>query len=425
MNQTNTTTASRLFNASCIALITTAMTFAFRAALEGTWGLEFSLSKEQLGWIFGPAFWGFTLAMLFGGPLVDILGMRLILLLAFVGHLSGITIYLFAQNAATLFVGTLMIGIGNGMVEAACNPLIVSLYPKNKTTMLNKFHVWFPGGIVVGGLVAYVAMDNFHADWRYLVALLYVPTIVYGIMFLGQKFPETERVSSGVSTADMFKACLNPLFLVMVICMLFTAATELGTNQWINALLAGSGVSGILILVFVNGLMAVGRMFAGPVVHRLNAAGMLIFSAAFSCLGLVMLSQTTGYFAFGSAFVFAIGICFFWPTMLGFVSEYTPKTGALGLSIMGGAGMFSVSLVLPKMGQLYDSQLASSLQDLAPAGTTLDQLREAVTGSSNFELWQQIQTAAGSGTLLQVAALPAFLLLAFSGVYFWVKGKRD
>jgi hypothetical protein len=138
-----------------------------------------------------------------------------------------------------------------------------------------------------------------------------------------------------------------------------------------------------------------------------------------------MLSQTTGYFAFGSAFVFAIGICFFWPTMLGFVSEYTPKTGALGLSIMGGAGMFSVSLVLPKMGQLYDSQLASSLQDLAPAGTTLDQLREAVTGSSNFELWQQIQTAAGSGTLLQVAALPAFLLLAFSGVYFWVKGKRD
>ncbi len=421
---TNTFVSSRLFNASCIALVTTAMTFAFRAALEGTWGNEFDLSKEQLGWIFGPAFWGFTLAMLFGGPLVDILGMRLILLLAFVGHVSGITIYLFAHDATYLFVGTLMMGIGNGMVEAACNPLIVSLYPKKKTAMLNRFHVWFPGGIVIGGLVAYVAINIYQADWRYMVALLYVPAAVYGLMFLGQSFPKTERVSSGVSTGDMFKACLSPLFLVMVICMLFTAATELGTNQWINALLAGSGVSGILILVFINGLMAIGRMFAGPVVHKLNAAGMLIFSAGFACLGLILLSQTTGYFAFGAAFVFAIGICFFWPTMLGFVSEYSPKTGALGLSIMGGAGMFSVSLVLPKMGQVYDNQLESNLLDMAPIGSTIELLKSALPGSSDFQIWQQITMAAGSGTLLLVAILPAILLVAFTGIYFWVKNKE-
>src|SRR5689334_22982337 len=127
----------QLFLASRIALIVTAMTFAFRAALEGVWGNEFTLSKEQVGWIFAPAFWGFTLAMIFGGPLCDILGMKRLLGLAFIGHIAGIITYLVAKDATTLFIGTVFIGIGNGMVEAACNPLVVSLYPDNKTTMLN------------------------------------------------------------------------------------------------------------------------------------------------------------------------------------------------------------------------------------------------------------------------------------------------
>ena len=137
---------SQLFLASRIALIVTAITFAYRAALEGTWGTEFNLTKEQIGWIFSPAFWGFTLAMIFGGPLCDILGMKKLVGLAFIGHVAGIIIYLVAKDATMLFIGTVCIGIGYGMVEAACNPLVVSLYPDNKTTRLNKFHVWFPGG---------------------------------------------------------------------------------------------------------------------------------------------------------------------------------------------------------------------------------------------------------------------------------------
>ena len=387
----------KLFLASRIALIATAMTFAFRAALEGVWGTEFTLTKEQVGWIFAPAFWGFTLAQIFGGTLVDVLGMKKLLGFAFVGQVAGIITYLVAKDATALFIGTVFIGIGNGMVEAACNPLVVTLYPENKTTMLNRFHVWFPGGIAVGGVLSYFMMDKMHLDWRILISLLFIPVIIYGIMFWKLELPKTERVAKGISTKEMFASCLNPLFLIMMVCMLMTAATELGTGTWIVALLSGAGVSGIIILVFINGIMALGRSFAGPVVHRINPNGMLIFSAVFSAIGLLLLSQSSGYAAVGSALIFAIGICFFWPTMLGFVSEYLPKTGAMGLNLMGGGGMFSVSLVIPIMGRWFDEAKAKAVA----AGT------DAATADA----------VAGSNTFLKVAVMPVILIIVFTIIY--------
>ena len=389
---------NKLFVASRIALIVTAITFAYRAALEGTWEKEFHLTKEQIGWIFSPAFWGFTLAMIFGGPLCDILGMKKLIGLAFIGHVAGIVTYLFAKDATMLFVGTVFIGVGNGMVEAACNPLVVTLFPDNKTTMLNKFHVWFPGGIVIGGLISYLFLEQLHLEWRIMVGLLVITAIIYGILFLKLEFPKTERVSKGISTKEMFMSCLNPLYIVMIACMFLTAGTELGTGTWIGALLSGAGVSGILILVFINGIMAVGRSFAGAMVHKFNPNGMLIFSSLFAGIGLFLLSKTSGYAAVGAAAVFAVGICFFWPTMLGFVSEYLPKTGALGLSLMGGAGMFSVSLILPVMGKWFDHA-----KDAAVAAGTEVTKAEAV---------------AGSETLLKVAIMPAILLVIFTIIYF-------
>jgi MFS family permease len=392
-----------LFLASCIALIVTAMTFAFRAGLEGVWGQQYNLTKEELGWVFSPAFWGFTLAMIFGGPLCDVLGMKRLVGLAFIGHIAGIILYIIAKDATMLFIGTLCIGIANGMVEAACNPLIVSLYPDNKTTMLNRFHVWFPGGIVIGGLVAYFFITKMQIDWHIMIGLLILPVIIYGILFYRLEFPKTERVEKGVSTSQMFKACLNPLFLVMILCMFLTAATELGTGSWIQALLQGMQISGILVLVFINGIMALGRSMAGPVVHRFNPTGMLIFSSIFSAIGLVLLSQSTGYAAFGAALVFAIGICFFWPTMLGFVSEYLPKTGALGLSLMGGAGMLSVSFVLPVMGKWYDIFKADAM----------------TKGLSTLEA----DAAAGSATFLKVAILPVILFVIFILIFLFRRKK--
>jgi len=248
----------KLFLASRIALIFTAMTFAFRAGLSKVWHDEFVLTNEQLGWIFSPAFYGFTLAMIFGGPLCDILGMKRLLVLAFIGHIGGVIIYLMASSATMLFVGTLFIGIGNGMVEAACNPLTVTLFPDNKTTMLNRFHVWFPGGIVIGSIISYFLIDKLQLNWHILISVLFIPAVIYGYMFLRLDFPQTERVTKGVSTGKMFLTCLNPLFLVMIACMFLTAATELGTNQWLQSLLEGAGISGILVLAFINGFMAIG-----------------------------------------------------------------------------------------------------------------------------------------------------------------------
>ncbi|NJM93752.1 MAG: MFS transporter [Cytophagales bacterium] len=351
---TSNINSNKLFVASCVALITTAMAFGLRAGMVESWATEFSLSYEQVGWISGTAFWGFTLAMIFGGPLCDVLGMKRLAYVAFVGHLVGIVLTMVANGFAALYVSTLLVGVANGMVEAACNPLVATLYSKDKTKMLNRFHVWFPGGIVIGGLVGYF-LGQAGISWRVQMAAMLVPNLVYGWMFLRERFPVTERVSLGVSSKDMYKACLSGIFIVMVLCMFITASTELGTGQLIETLLKGTGVSGLLVLVFINGIMMVGRAFAGPIAHRLAPSGMLLFSAVFSTLGLLGLSYASGPSTFLAALVFAVGVCFFWPTMLSFVAEYLPNTGALGLSIMGGAGMLAVSFVLPALGSSLDN----------------------------------------------------------------------
>ncbi len=382
--------AKRLFIMSCVALITTAMTFAIRARLENVWGGEFDLSARNIALAVGTAFWGFTLAQFIGGPLVDLLGMKRFVRLAFFLHLIGIVATIFAFNFWTLFIGTLFIGIGNGSVEAACNPLVATIFPNAKTKMLNRFHVWFPGGIVIGSVAAYLIMDVMEWHWSILVSTLVVPLIIYGVMMWGQKFPITERVKMGVSYKGMWKAIFKPVFLIMLFAMLLTAATELTTGQRISSLLEGTGTKPILVLAFINGIMALGRGFAGPIVGKLNTTGMLMFSAIISMIGLLLMSYVTGATeTFLSAAVFAIGICFFWPTMLGFVSEKMPETGALGLSIFGGAGMLSTSIFLPLSGALTD------------AGAT------------------------GSDILRYTAILPAVLIVIFAVVFTTIKKQEQ
>tara|TARA_B100000579_G_scaffold256642_1_gene211282 strand:- start:174 stop:1331 length:1158 start_codon:yes stop_codon:yes gene_type:complete len=379
---------SRLFNASCFALIATAMTFAVRAKIELVFNNDYGLTLEQIGIAFGPAFYGFTLAMIIGGFLVDLFGMKKIMNLAIIGHVTGIVLTLFARDFGMLFTGTLLIGIGNGMVEAACNPLIATLYPNEKTKMLNRFHVWFPGGVLIGSVLAYLIVDLMGMSWMILVGTLFVPVIIYIYLFWGQKFPATERVSSGVSYSDMLKACfVNPLFWFISFCMLLTASTELATTQRISSLLEETVSNPILVLAFINGIMMVGRLFAGDIVHRLSITKMLLFSAIFSCLGLIWLSSATGATSFLAAGVFAVGVCYFWPTMLSFVAEKIPSSGALGLSLLGGLGMFSVAIVLWAMGFVMDMD------------------------------------ASGSDTLYRMALLPAILIVLF-GVRLLVEMRQ-
>ena len=345
----------KLFNASCFALITTAMTFAVRAKIELVFREDYGLTLGEIGIAFGPAFYGFTLAMIIGGFMVDLFGMKKIMNIAFITHLVGIILTLFARDFTLLFLGTLLIGIGNGMVEAACNPLIATLYPNEKTKMLNRFHVWFPGGIVIGSVLGFLIVDIMGLSWMVLVGTLFIPLAIYVYLFAGQKFPPTDRVTSGVTYNEMLKASFaNPLFWFIGFCMLLTASTELATTQRISSLLEKTVSNPILVLAFINGIMMVGRLFAGDVVHKLSITKMLLFSSIFSFLGLLWLSSATGASSFLAAGVFAIGVCYFWPTMLSFVAVKIPDSGALGLSLMGGLGMFSVSIVLWVMGSMMD-----------------------------------------------------------------------
>lgn len=346
---------NRLFVASCIALVATAMTFAIRGDILPALGTEFSLSKEQLGTAAGAWAYGFTISIFIGGPLCDLLGMGRLLALAFFMHVAGVLLTIFATGFWFLFAGTLSIGLGNGLVEAAVNPLTATLYPDQKTEKLNLLHVWFPGGIVIGGLASYL-MTLMGLDWKVKMAAIFIPVVIYGAMFVGRKFPQTERVQQGVSTGSMFKEVLRPLFIVWVFSMLLTASTELGPNQWIPDILTQTAsMQGILVLVWINGLMAVGRTFAGPIVHKLSPIGLLIGSAILSAIGLFGLSLASSpVSAIAAATVFAIGVCYFWPTMLGVTSERFPAGGALALAIIGGTGTLSVAIMTRFIGRIYD-----------------------------------------------------------------------
>ncbi len=402
----------RLFLASRMALVVTAMSFAIRGGSAGPWAAQFHLTHEEVGQVIAPALWGFTVAMIFGGPLCDIIGLGRIVSFAFVGHLVGILLTIFAWNFWSLFAGNLIFGIANGSVEAACNPLITTLFPDDKTTKLNHFHVWFPGGIVIGAVLAYF-MDKAGFGWKAEFATMLLPLAIYGILFMGQPFPKTERVQRGVSTGSMWVACFSPLFLVMVACMVMTATTELGTNTWITNILTTAGIPGILVLAWINGVMAVGRQCAGTFVHRISPIGMLIMSSVLSAIGLYAMSQSKGNMLYLSATVFALGVCFFWPTMLGYTNTRFPNTGALGLAIMGGAGMLGAGFSAPVIGKLFDNGIAHRLA----AGQTAEALAAAPDGSDLATAWMRIQASAGLEALGKIAVLPLFLFFVFLTLY--------
>ncbi|HEY9008722.1 MAG TPA: MFS transporter [Ohtaekwangia sp.] len=401
---------SRLFWASCLALLVTSLSFGIRAGILNELGTIFNLNGAQLGVITATAFWGFPLAVIIGGMVVDIIGMKRLLIIAFVFHLLGIVLTIFATGYWSLFLSTLLIGIANGTVEAACNPLVATIYAENKTTKLNHFHLWFPGGIVIGTLIVFI-FGKIGISWQVQVATMLVPTLLYGYFFSKLEFPVTERVASGVSTGDMYKAVLSPLFIFMIICMFGTAITELFTGQWIDVLLKSVTDNAILILTLTTGVMVVGRGLAEPVVHRFSPQGVLLISAILSVVGLYLLGHTTGNMIFVGALVFGMGVCYFWPTMIGFVAENLPRTGAVGLNFMGGAGMFAVSLYLIFMGGYYNELVESKL----PAG---------VSDADKVALLAEAKKAAGPEIINVTLIIPIILVFAFTGLVIYMKNRK-
>ena len=390
-----------LFNASCIALIVTAMTFAIRAGILVELGNDFNLNNTQLGWINSMAFWGFPVATIFGGLLYNYFGPKKLLVFAFFAHLIGLVMTIYADGFTTLLLSSFLIGFANGSVEAACNPLIADMYTDNRTTMLNKFHVWFPGGIVIGALAANF-LSSFDLGWQIKIAVMIPPTLIYGYMFYKEKFPKSENIDTDTSTN--IRSLFTLLFIFIALCMTLTATTELGTQQWLQPLLEKSGASPMLILAMVTGIMAVGRYFAGPIVHKLNPIGVLFMSAIVSTVAIYLMSIVDGTALYGAAVLFAFGVCYFWPTMIGFVAEYLPKTGALGMSLVGGMGMFATGIWNPVIGSWIDDNTQTALD----SGLTQD----------------LAEIAAGKATLANMTYFPLILILFF-GILFLNRNKLE
>ena len=379
---------TKLFVISCVSLITTAVAFSVRGDVLDALGADFHLTHEELGVLLSPAFWGFTLSIVIGGSLVDFLGMRRLLQLSSVGYILAPLMIIFAPRPTAavtpyysdpgflfLYAGMLLLGLCQGLVEGVINPLVATLYSTEKTHRMNVMHAWWPGGLIIGGLLAYALTKVMGLDqpgitaaqatlgWRIKIAMIIIPACAYGLMMLRETFPATERVQAGVSSRDMFAEALRPMFIVWFICMWMTASTELGPDQWVGALITNLvGMRGILILVYTSGIMFLLRFFVGGrLAHRLSPMGLLTISALLSAIGLFSLaSVSTPLQAFLAATIFGVGKTFFWPTMLGVTSERFPRGGALLLAIMGGAGNLAVAFILPLMGGWYDVRGAAT-----------------------------------------------------------------
>ncbi len=397
----NDQTNKRLFYASCFALITTAFSFSIRAGILPELGRTFELTAQQLGVINSMWFLGFPISMVIGGIFYGTLGPKKIMIFAFFAHMVGILLTIYSGGYTGLLISTLFIGLGNGCTEAACNPMIAASYSgKQMNTLLNRFHMWFPGGIVLGSLVSF-AMTKMDLGWEAQIWIILIPTIIYAYLFYGQPFPEPKKEIASLS--QNLKAMASPLFIFIGICMTLTAISEFGPQQWTGIIMAKSGAEPMVILALVTGLMAVGRYFGGEFVHKFDQTGVLLGSAIFTALGIFLFSTQTGPMAYVAAVFFAMGVCYFWPNMIGFVAEKIPLSGAIGMSVVGALGMFSTSIWQPIIGGWIDSAREKS----TAMGLEGDAL----------------ELAAGQATLQTMITFPAILIVLFTVLLFWMRGK--
>lgn len=412
---------SRIFWVSVLALFTAGLAASLRADVAGDLQRIFfdpidqAHSAEMIGAVLGIPFLGFAFTIAIGSPLLDYIGMRALLTLSGVCFIAGTLTILFASGSSVynvIWLGALITGIGWGLVETVINPLTATLYPDEKTARLNALHAWWPGGLIAGGLLGY-GLSQASVSWQVKLSLILVPALLVTILCLGTKFPPTERAASGVSMGEMFRELLKPMFLVLFCSMFLTAASELAPGQWVDlALTRTVHMQGILLLVYVSGIMFVARHFAGPLVHKLSPIGLLWVSCLLASLGLLALSvansPVTGILA---ATVWGCGVCFMWPTMLATSSERFPRGGALLMGLMGTAGTLSIQFVLPAMGRIFDAKK----MELAGG--------EQAFKALSPERLNEVQGLAAQASFRAVAILPAILLIVFGAIWFYDRSR--
>lgn len=399
-----------LFWGCFTVLVASAFGFVFRSFLMDGWGIQFGLSKTQQGEIFGVSFWPFGISIVLFSLVIDRVGYKSAMLFAFACHCASVVLTVMATGYWMLYFGTLLFALGNGAAEAVVNPVVATMYPREKTKWLNILHAGWPAGMVLAGLLG-IALLHFHVRWEIMIGCILLPVIAYGWMIMGKKFPVSERVQAGVSYLDMVKevgvlgiaiivslcvfqagSLLNwsltgkiavtlgitlaaglvvrswgrPMFILLLLVMVLLATTELGTDSWITDLMtpemAKMGLQGGWVLIYTSVIMAVLRFYAGPIVHRFSPLGLLAVSAAVAFAGLNFLSWSSGIMILVAATVYALGKTFLWGTMLGVVAERFPKGGVLALNFTGAVGQVGVGVIgAVILGFVQDKQLDKNL----------------------------------------------------------------
>lgn len=415
-----------LFILSNLAIFMIGLGFAVRAAIASDLQadlfnvLDLARSATMVGEVLAATFAGFALTLLFGAALVDLIGMRRMLLFAAAGYFFGSVAVVAASvmEPSTgaywlVYGGLLLTGLGWGAVEAATNPLIAAIYPGEKTHRLNILHAWWPAGIVAGGLLG-LLIAQLGWSWQVNLLILMVPALILVVLALKADFPVTERVAMGLSYGDMWEQLLrSPGFFIWFICMMGTVTAELAPGQWVNLALTNIvGMPGIWVLIYVNLLIFVGRHFAGPVVSRISSPGLLTVSCTLAAPGLYFLALADSpATAFAAATIWAVGICYLYPTMLGAVAERYPGGGALMLGLMGFAGGVATQFLLPVMGGIFDAAKISAAGGVdSLRGLTGDELATVISVAS-VESFQIV-------AIIPLALVPIFAIL-------WLRDRRQ
>ncbi|MGB1873731.1 MAG: MFS transporter [Akkermansiaceae bacterium] len=428
MSNTNEIHRKRLLWAGFVAILAAGVGFGIRGGIFANWAAEFGFSGAQLGAIGGAGFTGFCFGIMIGGVVVDKIGYGKLVMAAFLFHLVSAFITFGAtqgQDATTayqfLFWGMFVFALANGTLEAVANPLVATLFPENRNHYLNILHASWPLGMILGGMVGWFLGGEGGWGWKGQLALYLVPTLVYGVMFLGQKFPQSEASAKGLKFGEMlkdvgilgglvvsfmlylfFQGTLAPFFeagssapqmislaigiatlfaigamtkfsmghwliFVLFITHALVGAVELGTDGWIQNITGAilSEQEGKMLFVFTSLVMFLLRFCAHFIEEKagLNPISLLFVCAVFGCVGLNLVSAVTAFGpALGALLVYAIGKTFFWPTMLAVVGDRFPATGAVAMSLMGGIGMMSAGLIgSPGLGYFKDRYAAEEL----------------------------------------------------------------
>ena len=451
----------KLLLASFFTLIAAGAGFAVRAGILGDWSEQFGFTQTELGTITGGGLTGFGVVIILSSFFVDKVGYKPILVVAFVLHVlsaivtvSATPIFDAAGKDSTywcLFIGMFMFAIANGLCEAVINPLITTLYSDKKTHYLNILHAGWPAGLIVGAILAYLFVGDAaavtHLRWEIPMLFFLIPTLIYGLMVIKERFPISEARAAGVTFVEMLKEFAAPVLLMLLVLHAMVGYVELGTDSWItnimNNVIEGKAM---LLFLYTSTIMFVLRFFAGPIVERINPLGLLFVSAILGCIGLLSLGTVeTGVAILGAATIYGVGKTFFWPTMLGVVGERYPKGGALTLGAIGGVGMLSAGLLGgPGIGYTQDRFASEQLQaDNAPVYeqvkadqpnrflffkriTGLDGAKVAAIqpDSPDFEVVQNARTEGGRMALKVTAAVPAAMAVGYLIllIYFRLKG---